>query len=52
MAEIVAGAVVAEEVISYTAYLGIGAYMVAKPTVPLKATFSQIATSSDDSTRY
>nr|XP_023908632.1 uncharacterized protein LOC112020305 [Quercus suber]POF15610.1 tip elongation aberrant protein 3 [Quercus suber] len=51
MAEIVAGAVAVEEVVSYTAYLGVGAYMVSRPTMPLKATFSQIATSSDDSTR-
>jgi len=38
--------------VSTTAQVGIGAYMVSKPTMPLKATFSQIATSSDDNTRY
>ncbi len=52
MAEIAAAAWAAEEVVSTTAQVGIGAYMVSKPTMPLKATFSQIATSSDDNTRY
>ncbi|KAK0869004.1 hypothetical protein LTR87_013913 [Friedmanniomyces endolithicus] len=51
MAEIAAAAWAVEEVVSTTAQVGIGAYMVSKPTMPLKATFSQIATSSDDNTR-
>ncbi|KAK3072067.1 hypothetical protein LTR53_007498 [Teratosphaeriaceae sp. CCFEE 6253] len=51
MAEVAAAAWAVEEVVSTTAQVGIGAYMVAKPTLPLKATFSQIATSSDDGTR-
>ncbi|KAF2765277.1 hypothetical protein EJ03DRAFT_210819 [Teratosphaeria nubilosa] len=41
----------AEEMVSTTVQVGIGAYMVSKPTMPLKATFNQIATSSDDATR-
>ncbi|KEQ93941.1 hypothetical protein AUEXF2481DRAFT_31013 [Aureobasidium subglaciale EXF-2481] len=45
MAEIAAGAVVAEQLVSTTLEGGaIAGYAVAKPTVPLKATFSQIAT--------
>ncbi|KAK5725378.1 hypothetical protein LTR15_003564 [Elasticomyces elasticus] len=51
MAEVAAIAWAAEEVVSTTAQVGIGAYMVSKPTLPLKATFTQIATSSDDNTR-
>lgn len=50
MAEIAAGAVVAEEIVSNTAYAAVGTYMIAKPTMPLKATFRQIATSKDDET--
>lgn len=51
MAEVAAVAWAAEEVVSTTAQAGVAAYMVSKPTMPLKATFSQIATSSDDETR-
>jgi len=50
-AEAAAGLWAAEEVVSTTAQLAVGTYMVAKPTMPLKATFTQIATSSDDNTR-
>lgn len=53
MAEIAAGALVAEQVVSTTLEGGaIAGYAVAKPTVPLKATFSQIATADKDDTRY
>ena len=51
MAEVAAGVWAAEEVVSTTAQVGIGAYMVAKPTMPLKATFNQIATAPDDLTQ-
>ncbi|KAK5171507.1 uncharacterized protein LTR77_004652 [Saxophila tyrrhenica] len=50
MAEAAAAAAVYETV-ETTAQIGVGAYMVAKPTMPLKATFTQIATSSDDQTK-
>ena len=50
MAEAAAGVAIYETV-ETVAQLGVGAYMVAKPTGPLKAQFSQIATSSDDETR-
>ncbi|KAK3706705.1 hypothetical protein LTR37_012549 [Vermiconidia calcicola] len=50
MAEAAAAAAV-YEVVETSAQIGVGAYMVAKPTMPLKATFSQIATSSDDDTK-
>jgi hypothetical protein len=53
MAEIAAGALVAEQVVSTTLEGGvIAGYAVAKPTVPLKATFSQIATVDKDDTTY
>jgi len=52
MAEVAAAAWAVEETISTTAQAGVAAYMVAKPTMPLKATFTQVATSSDDETRY
>jgi len=51
MAEVAAIAVAVEETISTTAQVGIGAYYLSKPTMPLKATFTQIATSSDDTTK-
>ena len=51
MAEIAAGAVVAEQVVSTTIQAGLG-YTVAKPSLPLKASFAQIATASADGTRY
>ena len=47
-----AAAAVAYETVETAAQVGVGAYMVAKPTMPLKATFTRIATSSDDETRY
>lgn len=50
MAEAVAAAAVYETV-ETAAQIGVGAYMVSKPTHPLKATFKQIASSSDDQTR-
>ena len=40
------------EAIETVAEIGIGAYFVAKPTMPLKARLTQIATSGDDATRY
>lgn len=52
MAEVAAGLYVAGEAVETAIQAGIGAYLVAKPTMPLKATFKQIATSSDDQTRY
>ena len=51
MAEVAAGLWAAEEVISTTVQAAIGAYMIAKPTMPLKATFTQITASADDGTR-
>jgi hypothetical protein len=51
MAEVAAGLVVAEEVISNTAYAGAAAYQVAKPTMPLHATFSQVASPKDEDLR-
>lgn len=53
MAEIAAGALVAEQAVTTTLEGGaIAGYAVAKPTVPLKATFSQIATADKDDTTY
>lgn len=52
MAEIAAAAVVVEETISTSAQLGVAAYMVSKPTMPLKATFRQIALPSNPHTSY
>ncbi|KAF2857974.1 hypothetical protein K470DRAFT_222279 [Piedraia hortae CBS 480.64] len=51
MAEVAAGLWAAEEAVSTTVQLGIGAYFLSKPTQPLKAVFLQIATSEDDETR-
>jgi len=51
MAELVAGAYVAAEVVEHGAQAGYAAYLVSKPTLPLKATFTRIATASDDHTR-
>ncbi|KAF2126049.1 hypothetical protein P153DRAFT_346875 [Dothidotthia symphoricarpi CBS 119687] len=51
MAEIAAVAYVASEVVEHTAEAGYAAYIVSKPTLPLKATFTRIATASDDHTR-
>jgi hypothetical protein len=53
MAEIAAGAVVAEQIVSTTIEGGvIAGYAVAKPTVPLKASFSQIASADKDDATY
>ncbi|KAI7518461.1 hypothetical protein KC331_g21187, partial [Hortaea werneckii] len=51
MAEAVAGLWAAEEAVSTTAQLGVAAYMVSKPSMPLKGVFTQIASASDDETR-
>lgn len=51
MAEIAAGAYVASEVIEHGAQAGYAAYLVSKPTLPLKATFTRIATAKDDHTK-
>lgn len=49
MAEIAAGAVVAEQIVSTTIEGGaVAGYAVAKPTMPLKASFSQIGQASKD----
>ncbi|KAF2624671.1 galactose oxidase [Macroventuria anomochaeta] len=47
-AEVAAGAYIAAEAIEHTAEAGYAAYIVSKPTLPLKATFSRIATTSGD----
>ncbi|KAI1301112.1 hypothetical protein F5Y03DRAFT_220314 [Xylaria venustula] len=50
MAEVAAGLWAAEEVVSTSIQAGVAGYAIAQPTMPLKATFSQIAsTSKDDS---
>jgi hypothetical protein len=51
MAEIAAGAYIASEVIEHGAQAGYAAYLVSKPTLPLKATFTRIATAVDDHTK-
>jgi hypothetical protein len=51
MAEVAAGLWAAEEVVSTGVQAGIAAYMVSQPTMPLKGTFRQIATSHDENTR-
>ncbi|RYO60617.1 hypothetical protein AA0116_g5804 [Alternaria tenuissima] len=48
MAEIAAGAYVAAEVVEHTAEAGYAAYIVSKPTLPLKVTFTRIATATGD----
>jgi hypothetical protein len=52
MAEIAAGAVVAEQLVSTTIEAGAAGYAVGKPSNGLKASFAQIATASADGTRY
>lgn len=49
MAEVAAGAYVAAEVVEHTAEAGYAAYVVSKPTLPLKVTFTRIATVTGDS---
>lgn len=51
-AEVAAGAYIAAEAIEHTAEAGYAAYIVSKPTLPLKATFSRIATTSGDHTGF
>lgn len=52
MAEIAAGAVVAEEVVSTTVQGAVATYAIAKPTNGLKGSFRQIAVARDEGTRY
>ncbi|KAI0836519.1 hypothetical protein F5Y06DRAFT_273670 [Hypoxylon sp. FL0890] len=51
MAEVAAGVWAAEEAVSTGIYAGAAGYAVAKPTMPLKATFAQIGSTSDDASR-
>ncbi|KAI1373169.1 hypothetical protein F4677DRAFT_430423 [Hypoxylon crocopeplum] len=51
MAEVAAGLWAAEEVVSTGVYAGAAGYAVTKPTMPLKATFTQIGSSSDDTSK-
>jgi hypothetical protein len=52
MAEIAAGAYIAAEAIEHTAEAGYAAYIVSKPTLPLKVKFTRIATFSGDQSAY
>ena len=49
MAEVAAGLWAAEEVVTTGVQAGVGAYMVAKPTMPLRATFTQLSPAIDHS---
>lgn len=51
MAEAAAGLYVAGEAVETAVQAGVGAYMVAKPTMPLQATFTQIPHAQDETTR-
>lgn len=51
MAEVAAGAYLAAEVVEHTAQAGYAAYVISKPTLPLKVSFLRIATASDDDSR-
>jgi hypothetical protein len=51
MAEVAAGVVVAEQVLSTTVEAGAAGYAVGKPSNGLKATLSQLATAAADGTR-
>ncbi|KAI0509714.1 hypothetical protein F5B22DRAFT_312747 [Xylaria bambusicola] len=51
MAEVAAGLAAAEQIISTGVQAGVSGYAVAKPTMPLKATFSQIASTTQDDSR-
>lgn len=54
MAEVAAGAgiaIAAEEVVSTGVQVGVAGYMVSKPTMPLKVTYTMIANAPDDLTR-
>lgn len=50
-AELVGGAYLATEVVEHGAEAAYAAYIVSKPTLPLKATFQRIATAEDDHTQ-
>lgn len=52
MAEVAAGAWVAAEVVEHTAEAGYAAYLVSKPTLPLKVAFTRIATVTGDPSGY
>ena len=52
MAELAAGAWVAAEAVEHTAEAGYAAYLVSKPTLPLKVTFTRIATATGDPSGY
>lgn len=54
MADIAAGAgavLAAEEIITHGTEAGVAGYLIAKPTLPVKATFSMVANALDDSTQ-
>ena len=54
MAEVAAGAgiaLAAEEVVSTGVQAGVAGYMIAKPTIPLKVTYTMIANAQDDTAR-
>lgn len=51
MAEVAAALWATEEVVSTGVQVGVAAYMVSQPTMPLKGTFRQIATAPDDHTK-
>lgn len=52
MAEVAAGAWVAAEVVEHTAEAGYAAYLVSKPTLPIKVAFTRIATATGDPSAY
>lgn len=52
MAEVAAGAYIAAEVVEHTAEAGYAAYIVSKPTLPLKVTFTRMATATGDTSAY
>ena len=52
MADVAAGAWVAAEVVEHTAEAGYAAYLVTKPTLPLKVTFTRMATAKGDDSEH
>jgi hypothetical protein len=52
MAEIAAGVVAAEQVLSTTVEAGAAGYAIGKPSNGLKATLNQLATAAGDGARY
>ena len=52
MAEVAAGTYIAAEVVEHTVEAGYAAYIVSKPTLPLKVSFTRIATASGDPSEY